>query len=908
MRRDRFRISVCLVMVLLFILSAAWAGAGSIPGGELSIACPLESLPAGEEAVFSFSGIPEGIDTLTVNVSLLFENGTAELLAISVPVAVSGGSASYTVTPPYRGILRVEAYYGTGRDEVSRSLMLPVEGNEVAFPMAQLDGPEQVYVQETARWTATVGESAAPYILRFFVTYIPEGGSPQTLPAQVYRSDGEKVFFEASFSEPGLVECQLEALDAVGLKCYLERTMTVVSRPFYSSVEKTALREGESLRMSVWKDDDTYQFASSDDSILSVGSHGEIVAHRPGEVTLTVTDGQEDGYSEQITFVVQPKGESISCEDMILAPGQRGVLHPTVVPATAAVGEWVFTSANPQIASVEADGSVQAVSPGETMILIISRDDPALNRAVKITVSGEEARRMHAFADEPALEEENGHHFISLRYGSQQGAEGERNYTITLIRDGERESVRQRSGDGRVRFSIAPDGAGNYILEVTARGQDGEQTTSSARVSITEDPSGNLTLQVLEETRPETYCEELLLDAPGTLYVGIPGKASVRILPEGYEAELLWTSSAPDCIRVDQEGGLEALKDGFAVITVTALDGSGVSASASVRAVAEELSLAEPLTALHRGQSATLQPQSATGTGYSYSFASSDPEVLSVDRGIVTALNEGNATVSVTAEEIGLELKVPVTVLPCLHERGEWIRMSDPDCVRDGEEQFLCDVCGEYAFSRAVPALGHNRGRWVTQVPASLTAAGVRVLQCTVCGEIVESAPIRPLQETTMNGNTACAEGVYVKNYLSGFDRWYMVTPVDLTRDGQTILQLIASNMAVIGNVYVKVEDGCVTVSYTLNNEDVCVTDEYFTFLRDLTPFWNLSFGNQRNYTYDVPYSIAEDLGGAERLLLFVCNRVNYNGCSVDYPLFTPEGDSYRMMLDWFTPMMKYFW
>lgn len=108
-------------------------------------------------------------------------------------------------------------------------------------------------------------------------------------------------------------------------------------------------------------------------------------------------------------------------------------------------------------------------------------------------------------------------------------------------------------------------------------------------------------------------------------------------------------------------------------------------------------------------------------------------------------------------------------------------------------------------------------------------------------------------------------------------DKWYNVVPVDLTQDGVQVLDLVGSNLFHIGKAAVIVQDGKVSVDYDLFFGHGYVKDEcvqWFTSLDDITtdflnnPTSDLAFGQE--------LSIADDLGGAETAILFICNRVTY--------------------------------
>lgn len=67
------------------------------------------------------------------------------------------------------------------------------------------------------------------------------------------------------------------------------------------------------------------------------------------------------------------------------------------------------------------------------------------------------------------------------------------------------------------------------------------------------------------------------------LYVGDRLQASATVLPEQYEDKVVWSSSAPEVLSVDENGLMTALSTGTAVVTATsvATDENGQTASAS---------------------------------------------------------------------------------------------------------------------------------------------------------------------------------------------------------------------------------------------------------------------------------------------------------------------------------------
>lgn len=108
-------------------------------------------------------------------------------------------------------------------------------------------------------------------------------------------------------------------------------------------------------------------------------------------------------------------------------------------------------------------------------------------------------------------------------------------------------------------------------------------------------------------------------------------------------------------------------------------------------------------------------------------------------------------------------------------------------------------------------------------------------------------------------------------------NKWYNVCPVDLTKNGIYKIPLVASNLYVIGNAIVTVQDGEVTVDYetqwaspgnlTISGE--CV--KWFASIDDVTD--EFCQNPQSDIAFGDTISTAE-LGNVG--YLFICNRVTY--------------------------------
>lgn len=150
------------------------------------------------------------------------------------------------------------------------------------------------------------------------------------------------------------------------------------------------------------------------------------------------------------------------------------------------------------------------------------------------------------------------------------------------------------------------------------------------------------------------------------LYVGKTFQLAATLTPSNADGEhtVTWTSSNPAVASVD--GGLvTAIADGTAVITASVGNLSAtckVTVSTMVIPVAS-ITLSESALELEIGDeaqlTATVSPSDASNPAVTW--VSSDPEVATVQNGLVTAVGKGSAVITATAGEKSASCAVTVT-------------------------------------------------------------------------------------------------------------------------------------------------------------------------------------------------------------------------------------------------------
>ena len=211
------------------------------------------------------------------------------------------------------------------------------------------------------------------------------------------------------------------------------------------------------------------------------------------------------------------------------------------------------------------------------------------------------------------------------------------------------------------------------------------------------------------------------------------------------------------------------------------------------------------------------------------------------------------------------------------HTEGEWATTTQPTCTEPGEKSLTCSVCGDVLDTEEVPATGHDDGKWITVKTATREETGLKELHCTKCNELLDTAVIPVKTADYYTGNTACSIGPRFKDESDLTDKWYRFTPVDLSVDGVQTFDLIASDAYIIGSVTVTVADGTVTIDCSYVSEDVKVYSEFCTFLPSLGEITTLDQAQLPSYDFGETISIADAFNGDTKVLLFICNVVDYH-------------------------------
>ncbi len=412
--------------------------------------------------------------------------------------------------------------------------------------------------------------------------------------------------------------------------------------------------------------DKSVSWSSSNSEIASVDENGLVTAKQVGTATISAKSGAKEA-TLSIT-VISTLAEAIALNRTTAALKVSGTIQLTAsfTPETTTDKSVTWVSSNEDIATVNSEGLVTAHALGECEITATTADGSNKSATCHITVGAAPAESISIEPKGP----------FTLRIGETI----QFNATV-LPQDATDKSVSWMSQTGGV--TIDANGLATAVAPV-------ENNWISATNSAGQQDLVYITVLPTLISSIDGVPQELSLKVNQTIKV----QAVVNPV-DATDKSLKWSSSNTAVATVDGNGNIIAVAMGETDITVTANDGSGVSATCKVTVVTtpvERVSVtANGSTTLKPGQTlqlnATVLPENATDK--TVVWTSSDVTVATVtNAGLVTAVSVGNASIKATAGD--KSACVEITVEPI---RAESLILFHTDIdLKVGEEYTLSPV------------------------------------------------------------------------------------------------------------------------------------------------------------------------------------------------------------------------
>lgn len=638
---------------------------GTMPDGSLGfVTADLSYLPANQCYLKVPAGSPANIKVVTraeyeaaisampTSVSIdqtaskLYEGSTLQLNARVSPSGASSAdlkwsssdtsvatvSASGLVTAVAKGSATITVTTINGLTASCTVTVAPKYPESVSVSPATL----KLYAGESAKLTASVSPSD---VGQPALTWSTSDASVATVSSDgtVNALKAGSVTISASSANGKSASCVLTVAPEYPESIYLNTGYVSINAGQETTLAATIVPADVKNTTLTW--------SSSDSSVATVDANGKVTGVKFGNAVITVSS--PGGASARCNvYVTQPLPErlDINLSDAIIEVGDKVTLRVSSTPANALLNlTWNSSDAN--IVSVSASGStaeITAVAPGEAVVTVTSSDNGvAATSAIKVLPAGIPATAINLTPRSLNLYEGETGQFTAT-------IEPENTSNKFIIWTSNNESIARVDANGRVTAV----GASTVPCIITARCG---KVSRTATVRVT---------RFVPVESIELNPTELAVK------VGYQYTVNARVTPsDATNATLAWTSSDESVATVDDNGLVIFRGVGNAVITASATDGSGVSATCNVTGLpvpVESIELSRTSVTADEGTSFTLTAQvnPSNATDRTLTWTSSDASVATVDNGAVTLHYPGNAIITVTANDgSGISAACAVTVL-----------------------------------------------------------------------------------------------------------------------------------------------------------------------------------------------------------------------------------------------------
>ncbi|WP_296885999.1 Ig-like domain-containing protein [uncultured Methanobrevibacter sp.] len=361
-------------------------------------------------------------------------------------------------------------------------------------------------------------------------------------------------------------------------------------------------------------------FSSNDTNIVMVDSTGNIKAKSKGSATITVHFSGSENYTSSnanITVTVNLNNASVTAENMTLNVGENATIEYTTNPEGLNV---TFMSDNSGIVSVNEQGIVTALKVGTANITVTVGDDKKYTiNSTTITIT------------------------VTLNNASVTA----KDMTLNV---GENSTIEYTTTPADLNVSFVPDDSG--VVKVNESGIVTALKEGTANITITVGDDKKYTINSTIITVTVTLNKANITAKDMTLNVGENSTIEYTTTPADLNVSFVPDDSG--IVKVSDNGTVTALKEGTANITITVGDGKKYTINSTVITVTvskipTKIIIQNKTLDMKVGDEAnpvvSLMP-SNTGN---LSFVVSDESIILVNGyGIVTAVGQGNATVTIS--------------------------------------------------------------------------------------------------------------------------------------------------------------------------------------------------------------------------------------------------------------------
>ena len=474
-------------------------------------------------------------------------------------------------------------------------------------------------------------------------------------------------------------------------------------------------------------------WSSSAPTVASVDQSGNIIAKSVGNATITVTAKDGSGVTATCWVNVtdiKVTGITLNKTTLNIKTGATEQLTARVQPTDATNSKVTWSSNEPTVAEVDQTGMITAKKEGSAVITVTAQDGSGKTATCQVNVTDIKVSGITLSASTLAMQTEDVKQLsvtnITPANATNKALKWESKNTWVATVD--------ESGN------VTAKNPGEATITVTAADNGGAQAT--CKVTVTE-----RTVPVIKVTQIQ------LSQTRASLIEGKELQLTATVLPtDATNQSLTWNSSVKGVATVDPTGKVTAIKAGTTVITATAKDDSGISASCTVQVTVPTvkvtgITLNKTTASVVKGKTltltATVTPTNATNKNVTWK--SSDTKIATVDgNGKVTAVAAGTATITATAADgSGVKATCKITVTnPVIKVTKVTLNKTTASVVKGKTLTLTATVTPTNATNKNVTWKSSNTKIATVDGNGKVTAvaAGTATITCTAKADKSKSA------------------------------------------------------------------------------------------------------------------------------------------------------------------------
>ncbi len=497
-------------------------------------------------------------------------------------------------------------------------------------------------------------------------------------------------------------------------------------------------------------------WSSSNSSVARVDQTGKVTGVVGGTAVITATSAANSNIKATCQVIVEQLADSISLNmtSKTILKGDTVQLTGTVLPTNATNRTIKWISSDTGIAIVDYRGMVKGVGLGTTTIIAEAQDGSGVTAAFTLTVNPVPVASVTLNQSAITAYTEGRQHTVQLQ-------------ATVLPANAEDPSLTWTSSNtavATVSSSGLVTGVSQGTAVITATSNFDNSIKATATVTVKTWVTG-ITLTI----------ERKVMEPGESL------QATATAAPsDATDKSVTWTSDNPNVVSVNASGLLTSHTIGNAVITATAKDGSGVSASMNINVTENPVyeirtgvtSVNLKTTGDQRAYQMTWEVLPAKATDKSVTWTSSDNEIAYVDgNGRIIGVSGGTVTATVQSDS---NPEVTATVEVNVEEMVESVVIyTDTDVLTEGETlQLEAEVGPVTANNRAVNWTTSNAAVATVTNSGLVTAVGTgtATITATAADGSGQAASVTLKVEKWLTLSGQISDGTYMLNGDTGIE------------------------------------------------------------------------------------------------------------------------------------------